>query len=59
MFAGVLDKKCGIEVWDVRRPNAPLYVVPLTAGPKCIVVKENYLLVGLMNNSVKIINFNV
>jgi ankyrin repeat protein/WD40 repeat protein len=59
IFAGVADRKSEIEVWDVRRPQAPLYVVPLTAGPKCMVVKDNYVLAGLMNDSIKIVNFNV
>eukprot|EP01102_Stenamoeba_stenopodia_P019596 TRINITY_DN7441_c0_g1_i1.p1 TRINITY_DN7441_c0_g1~~TRINITY_DN7441_c0_g1_i1.p1 ORF type:complete len:1066 (-),score=201.45 TRINITY_DN7441_c0_g1_i1:27-3224(-) len=60
VFGGLLEQQsCMVEVWDVRKPATPVYTIPLTAGPKHMHVEENLLLVGLMNNSIKIVNYNV
>jgi ankyrin repeat protein len=61
VFAGLQGNRCCIEVYDVTKPpkSPPVFTIPLKTSPKSLIIKENYLIIGLINETVKIVSFNI
>jgi hypothetical protein len=61
VFAGLQGNRCAIEVYDVSKPikEQLIYKIPLRTAPMDMILKENYLIVGLLNETVKIVSFNI
>ena len=60
VFAGLQGSTCAIEVYNTNLPNNSLiYSIPLKTLPKKIIVKENYFIIGMTNETVKIVSFNI